>query len=226
MSANQKNFAKPANFGKFERKGSTFYWQYNYRNNPEMVRHGYSKPQGQSEKPDKMKLLEDILTRLFIKGTYLKQIEKFMMYRCVSNDNKDNIELFTIYPHNYQLSAILLPQQRTEEVKNIKRLLDTLYADPTEVYGVKDPMNVADLFKSSAATVAEPKEAAQVIPIDELMTKYAKRPFKSWDEFTSFTNDQFVVYTQAQRQAFIQKVLEYQPGLVDKVDKWKKGAAR
>jgi hypothetical protein len=121
---------------------------------------------------------------------------------------------------------VLLPQQRTEEVKHIKRLLDTLYADPTEIYGVKNPMDVADLFKSTAATESpkSPKsaKATKVISFDELMQNYTKRPFNSWDEFAKFTDEHLAVYTQSQRQAFIQKVLEHQPDLANRVGAWKK----
>lgn len=218
----QNAFAKPSNFGKFERKGSTYCWQFNYRNNPDMVRHGYSKPKGQSEKADKMKLLEDIITRLFVKGGYLRQIEKFIMFRCVSNDNKDNVELFTIYPHNYQLSPILVAAQKTDEVKHIKSLLDSLFANPADVYGVSNPLNIKELF-GTAYSAPQPVQEVKIIPFDELMDKYAKRPFKDWDEFTNFTEKHLRIYTAAQRNAFVSKVLEFQPDLTNKVNKWKKG---
>lgn len=89
------------NFGKFERRGSTYTHKiYMARRNDPIV--GFSKPLNQFEPADKMDLLKKIVRRLANNSkNYLGPGCRVEFYHNRSDSDLDTIRLFTLYPDRY-----------------------------------------------------------------------------------------------------------------------------
>lgn len=203
-----QNTGNKRQFGKFERKGSTFTFKIVFYNGKTI--NGHSKPAGQTEpyKDNKLRLLENILTRLLIKNNYLKDIQYMTVHRCTTDFDKDNIELFTLFPNKYELSRALAPK-RDEFAMRLREILDSFYNPKSQVYGVTDSLDTAQILGINPNPQPTPTEKRKYKNFDELVAESKKLVFSSHNVLDKYIDKNWSdSLTQDQRNSLYCNIID------------------
>lgn len=196
------------NYGKWERKGASFTWEIIYLNG--YPRRGHSKPEGQAEPfgGNHYKLLKHAFDRLLINHQYLQRIQKITVWRCLTDHDKDNKEVFTLYPAEFRLSKELL-SKRDEETHALRELLRSYYEDSSRIYNVTDPNDMSQLFSCKSTTDSyKPASTApqKVKTFDELNQESKTLYFKNEAAFNKYIDALPKYLTQTQRTKIISEI--------------------
>lgn len=204
MENNKKRFE----FHEWDRNGATYMWDI-VKLNGEVI-YGYSKAKGQAEpfKGDKQRLLQSILNRLIVNNSYLKKIQEMTFYRCVSNDNKENIELFTLRPNKYLLSAFILAQGKTPERDWLTSMLDEFYNPPSQVYGVSNKADLSQIFsKGNPEQTTLAKYTKPSADFETLYEQSKTRIFKTSKQYEQYLDTLPEYLTPVQKKDILLNII-------------------
>jgi hypothetical protein len=160
------------NFNKWDRKGTTYMWIIYFpkmggRAGEQRVEYGYTKAKDQKEPKDKIHMLKRAIERVTVNYAqkYMKPGSRIEYFRCLTDDNKDNVHLFTILPERVIPEPVMLREPDMLEWLNTYRQPATLTYG-TELFP-KAPNEPPSMPPNQAVFPDVSKQGASQDPFDE-----------------------------------------------------------